>query len=82
MTNNNQLPENAPAGSHFANALAFIVESLSDDNAESTHDIQAMDIESRMEFAEMYNFTEEAFQKAYTAFRQAYLQEEKVMRDL
>ena len=64
MTNNNQLPTNAPAGSYYANALAFIVESFLDDNAEDYLDILLMDVESLNEFAEMYNTTVEMIHKA------------------
>ena len=71
--------ENAPRGSYFANALAFIVESLKDNEVECSADINNMDYESIMEFAEIYNFTYEAFGDAIRAFQQAYFQEEKVM---
>jgi len=64
MTNDNQLPINAPAGSYYANALAFIVESFLDDNAEDYLDILLMDVESLNEFAEMYNTTVEMIHKA------------------
>lgn len=64
MTNDNQLPANAPLGSYYANALAFIVESFLDDNAEDYLDILLMDVESLNEFAEMYNTTVEMIHKA------------------
>ncbi len=72
----------APAGSYFANALAFIVESLADGEVESSNEIQALDYEAIMEFGEMYNFTYEAFGDAMRKFQQAYLTEERVMKDL
>lgn len=65
---------NAPWGSHFANALAFIVESLSDDDTpvNNTDDFENnIDPETFMEFADMYNFTREAFDQALEMFRNA-----------
>ena len=64
---------NAPAGSHFANALAFIVESINDDHF--LGDIEELDYESMMEFAEMYNFTEESLRNAINSFRKAAITE-------
>lgn len=75
MTNPNDnlgntfLPLDAPAGSHYANALAFIVESVIDGNVEDLTDIVMMDYESMMEFAEQYNFTEEMLKKAIADMR-------------
>lgn len=56
--------QNAPAGSYYANALAFIVESFLEDNIEDYMDISSMDVESLNEFAEMYNTTVEMIHKA------------------
>lgn len=64
---------NAPAGSHYANALAFIVDSINDGHF--LGDIEELDYESMMEFAEMYNFTEESLRKAIDAFRKAAITE-------
>lgn len=58
-----------PIGSYFANALAFIVESMNEEH--SMGDIESLDEETMMEFAEMYNFTPEALEKAIEAFRPA-----------
>lgn len=55
---------NAPAGSYYANALAFVVESIVDDNAEDLLDIALMDRGSLMEFADQYNTTLEMIYKA------------------
>lgn len=66
--------ENATTGSHFANALAFIVDSLADDETPvfNTSDFENnIDPESIMEFAEMYNFTLESFHKALEYFQRA-----------
>lgn len=75
MTNNTEpqtrreaLRRNA-LGSHYANALAFITESVIDGNVEDLTDITMMDYETKMEFAEQYNFTEEALQKAIADMR-------------
>ena len=65
-------------GSHFANALAFIVESLADDDTpvHNTDDFEnAHDIDTILEFAEMYNFTLDAFHQALEMFRNAVDQE-------
>lgn len=59
-----------PTGSYFANALAFIVESLTENDIEWDM-IENLDHESMMEFAEMYNFTPDALEKAIEAFRVA-----------
>jgi len=71
MTNNinHQLPSDAPAGSYYANALAFVVESFLDDNVEDYTDITMMDYESKLEFAEMYNTTVEMIEKAVRDIR-------------
>jgi hypothetical protein len=58
-----------PIGSYFANALAFIVESMNDEH--TMGDIESMDEETMMEFAEMYNFTPEALSQAIEKFRPA-----------
>ncbi len=61
------------AGSHFANALAFIVESLADDDTpvSNTSDLENLDSGTLLEFEEMYNFTDDAYKKALDFFRQA-----------
>ena len=69
----NTFRASAPWGSHYANALAFIVESINDDH--TLGDIEALDYESMMEFAEMYNFTEMALRKAIDDFRKAAFRE-------
>jgi len=58
--------KNAPTGSYFANALAFIVESIND--GMTTTDIRTLDYDSMMEFGEMYNFTEESLSLALEQF--------------
>lgn len=66
-------------GTHFANALAFIVESLTDEGTPisefGTGYFHGMDSTDLMEFATMYNFTEEAFRKALTAYQLSVLYE-------
>jgi hypothetical protein len=65
---------NTTTGSHFANALAFIVESLSDADTpvSNTDDFENnIDADTILEFAEMYNFTLDAFHKALEMFRKA-----------
>lgn len=57
-------------GSHFANALAFIVETLNEQDL-GMGDIEALDEESMLEFAEMYNFTPESLAQAIDQFRPA-----------
>jgi len=82
MTNNDtdRIPTSVP-GTHHANALAFIVDSLADGEVEGTGDLRFMDTESLMEFAERYNFTLDTFFTALRRFEAAYLTEERVMRD-
>lgn len=67
--------EIAVSGTHYANALAFIVDSIGTtdegDGSLNTSDIENLDRESRLEFAEMYNFTESALEKALQYFRSA-----------
>lgn len=61
--------KNSPTGSYFANALAFIVESIND--GMTITDIRTLDYESMMEFGEMYNFTEESLSLALEQFEKA-----------
>lgn len=73
-----EFERNAPWGSYFANALAFIVESLSDDETpvHNTDDFENnLSPEDIMEWAEMYNFTIDAFHTALEMFRKALDQE-------
>lgn len=66
--------ENAVAGSYFANALAFIVETLSDEETpvHNTDDFENnLSPDDMLEWADMYNFTLEAFHKALEMFRNA-----------
>ena len=60
---------NAPAGSYYANALAFVIESFLEGNAEDYTDFSTMDHESLLEFAEMYNTTTEMIAKAVRDIR-------------
>ena len=69
MTNNNQLPDDAPQGSYYANALAFVIESFLDGNAEDYTDFSTMDYESLHEFAELYNTTTDMIAKAVRDIR-------------
>lgn len=68
-----------PFGSHYANALAFIVDTLADDDelpVQNTSDFEnALDPDTIMEFAEMYNFTIPAFRQAMEAFQRAVITE-------
>lgn len=65
-----EFERNAPWGSHYGNALAFIVDSLSDTEGGITLDmIETLDPDSAMEFCEMYNTTLEELRKAIEAFR-------------
>lgn len=64
-----EFERNAPWGSYFANALAFIVESMNEEH--TMGEIENMDIDTMLEFADMYNFTPDALQKAIDAFRPA-----------
>lgn len=74
-----QLENETPnsSGTHFANALAFIVETLGNTHNEelpvhNTDDFEnALDAESLMEFADMYNFSMESFRTALDWFRVA-----------
>ena len=61
--------KNAPAGSYYANALAFVIESILEGSAEDYTDITMMDYESLLEFAEMYNTTTEMIAKAVRDIR-------------
>lgn len=61
--------ENEVGGSYFANALAFIIESL---NEEHTLELlKSLDEGSFDEFATIYNFTRESFDRAIESFRKA-----------
>lgn len=80
MTNNNDAPGDIiVSGTHFANALAFIVESLADAEEGTgmfnTTDLENLDKESLLEFADMYNFTESTFENALKMFCSAVDQE-------
>lgn len=68
-----EFEKTAPPGSHFANALAFIVESLSDPETPvyNTSDLENLDSGTLLEFAEMYNFTDDAYRKALQQFSAA-----------
>lgn len=61
--------QNAPAGSYYANALAFVIEAFLEENVEDYTDITMMDYESLLEFAEMYNTTTEMIAKAVRDIR-------------
>lgn len=67
--------DHAVSGTHYGNALAFIMDSIGDTDEGSgslnTSDIENLDRESRLEFAEMYNFTEESLTQALQYFRSA-----------
>lgn len=66
MTNTNE-------ALHNANALAFIVDSINDDHFLT--DIEELDYDTMMEFAEMYNFTEESLKRMIGEFRKAAFRE-------
>jgi hypothetical protein len=66
--------EKTTSGSHIANALAFIVDSIGDSGM-FLRDIEELDIDSMLEFADMYNFTPNALEKAISAFRTAAFRE-------
>lgn len=65
----NAFEDSQPRGSHFANALAFIVESMNEEH--SMGDIESLDEETMEEFAVIYNFTPESLAKAIEMFRPA-----------
>lgn len=54
---------------NYAFALAFVVESVIDENVEDLTDITMMDIESLNEFAETYGTTRETILKAVADIR-------------
>lgn len=60
------------SGTHFANALAFIVDSIADMDEGygqfNTSDIENLDQESVLEFGDMYNFTPESLKLALRGF--------------
>lgn len=57
----------------LAHAFAFIIDSLNDDHFLS--DIEQLDYESMMEFAEQWGFTETALRRAIDRFRKAAFRE-------
>ena len=61
--------ENEVGGSYFANALAFIIEGLNDEH--TLEQLKSLDEGSFDEFATIYNFTRESFDKAIEGFRKA-----------
>lgn len=73
----------APWGSYFANALAFIVESLDDEGSPlaqfGSGYLRELSEEDIMEWAESYNFTVESLTQALDAFQRAVLIESKTL---
>ena len=59
-----------PRGSYFANALAFIVESMNENEIDWGM-IESLEGADLLEWAEMYNFDEENYRKAVEAFEVA-----------
>lgn len=62
----------------YTNALAFIIESIvdnSEDSAFASGDIKGLDEGSFREFAAIYNFDRENFDKAMESFEKAVLAE-------
>jgi hypothetical protein len=57
-------------GTHFSNALAFVVESLADDDTpiQNTSDLENMELTELLEWCDMYNFSPNAFRLAIEQF--------------